>query len=91
MLYDSSQMHCLLLMLIQKDEILEEFPKLLRENDTRRLQQCYELMNRAPNGLTPMLEKLEEFIWHAGIAELRASADVLVKVSNAGHSSLFKS
>uniref|UniRef100_A0A0X3P9L1 Cullin-5 n=2 Tax=Schistocephalus solidus TaxID=70667 RepID=A0A0X3P9L1_SCHSO len=62
-----------------QDEILSEFPKLLRENDMEKLRLVYELITHVPNEVNPMLEQLEEYIWYAGTNELQASAEILVK------------
>ncbi|KAL7058155.1 hypothetical protein AAHC03_016658 [Spirometra sp. Aus1] len=60
-----------------QDEILSEFPKLLREQDMEKLRLVYELITHVPSEVNPMLEQLEEYIWYAGTNELQASAEIL--------------
>ncbi|VEL20428.1 unnamed protein product, partial [Protopolystoma xenopodis] len=62
---------------MKKDQILDEFPKLLREGDTKRLRFVYDLINRVPNGTQTMLELLEQHIRQTGIADMQASAEMV--------------
>ncbi len=41
----------------------------------------FSLMDRVPDGITPMLHDLEEHIINAGLADMHAAADTITTVS----------
>ena len=41
----------------------------------------FSLMDRVPDGITPMLHDLEEHITHAGLADMHDAADTITTVS----------
>ncbi len=43
----------------------------------------FSLMDRVPDGITPMLQDLEEHIISAGLADMHAAADFITTVSPA--------
>ena len=48
----------------------------------------FSLMDRVPDGITPMLHDLEEHIISAGLADMHAAADTITTVSYCNHSKL---
>lgn len=49
------------------------------------LQLMFKLMDRVPEGITPMLKDLEEHIVSAGLADMVASADIITQVQHTNH------
>ena len=45
------------------------------------LQLMFSLMDRVPDGITPMLHDLEEHIIAAGLADMHSAADSITTVS----------
>ena len=41
----------------------------------------FNLMDRVPDGIQPMLDAIEEYIITAGLADMQASADTITAVS----------
>lgn len=44
------------------------------------LQLMFKLMDRVPDGITPMLKDLEHHIINQGLADMIASADIITQV-----------
>ncbi|KAM7539100.1 hypothetical protein Aperf_G00000049573 [Anoplocephala perfoliata] len=64
------------------DQILAEFPKLLKEEARDYLRLTYELIRNVKDTkgeANPLLPLLEEFIWNTGSSELRDNAEVISK------------
>ncbi|TNN11332.1 Cullin-5 [Schistosoma japonicum] len=61
------------------DPILSEVPRLLHDEDTSQLRLCYELINRVPQEIDPLLVLLEEYIRKKGLDDIRANAEDLLK------------
>merc|ERR1712012_622026 len=50
---------------------------MIQRNETERLRLMFSLMDRVPDGITPMLRDLEEHINSAGLADMMASAQTI--------------
>ncbi|CAH8868621.1 unnamed protein product [Trichobilharzia szidati] len=61
------------------DHLLSEVPRLLQEEDTNQLRLCYELINRVPQEIDPLLVLLEEYIRQTGLEDIRANAETMLK------------
>ncbi|CAG0886196.1 unnamed protein product [Cyprideis torosa] len=64
-----------------KDSILAECDEMIKQNDTEKLRQMFQLMDRVPNGIEPMLASLEQHIVLKGLADMHASANVITSDS----------
>lgn len=64
-----------------KEIILAECPSMIKNNETEKLQLMFKLMDRVPDGITPMLKDLEQHIINQGLADMIASADVITQDS----------
>uniref|UniRef100_UPI00358EEC98 cullin-5 isoform X1 n=1 Tax=Myxine glutinosa TaxID=7769 RepID=UPI00358EEC98 len=60
-----------------KETILAECPGMIKANETEKLQLMFQLMDRVPNGIEPMLKDLEEHIVSAGLADMVAAAETI--------------
>ncbi|XP_046398003.1 cullin-5 isoform X1 [Ischnura elegans] len=61
--------------------IRAECAAMIKANETERLQLMFKLMDRVPEGITPMLKDLEDHIINAGLADMVASADIITQDS----------
>ncbi|CAH8644528.1 unnamed protein product [Heterobilharzia americana] len=61
------------------DHLLSEVPRLLHEEDTNQLRLCYELINRVPQEIDPLLVLLEEYIRQTGLEDIRVNAETMLK------------
>lgn len=64
-----------------KEIILAECPSMIKNNETEKLQLMFKLMDRVPDGITPMLKDLEQHIINQGLADMIASADIITQDS----------
>ena len=64
-----------------KDVLLVECPEMIRNNETDRLNLMFRLMDRVPEGITPMLKDLESHIVSQGLADMMASAEIITQDS----------
>ena len=65
-----------------KETILAECPRMIRGDETEKLQLMFKLMDRAPDeGISPMLENLETHIYENGIADMVESAEIITQDS----------
>ena len=65
-----------------KETILAECPRMIRGNETEKLQLMFKLMDRVPDeGIKPMLADLEAHIYQNGIADMVESAEVITQDS----------
>lgn len=64
-----------------KETILAECAVMIKNNETEKLQLMFKLMDRVPDGITPMLNALEEHIINAGLADMVASAETITQDS----------
>lgn len=64
-----------------KEAILAECPMMIKNNETEKLQLMFKLMDRVPDGITPMLKDLEHHIINQGLADMIASADIITQDS----------
>jgi cullin-5 len=64
-----------------KETILAECARMIRSNETDKLRLMFSLMDRVPDGITPMLHDLEEHIISAGLADMIAAADTITSDS----------
>jgi len=60
-----------------KETILAECAGMIKSNETEKLRLMFSLMDRVPDGITPMLHDLEEHITHAGLADMHDAADTI--------------
>ena len=61
-------------------QILANMPPIefnLLSSPSPELQLMFSLMDRVPDGITPMLHDLEEHIVNAGLADMMAAADII--------------
>ena len=49
------------------------------------LRLMFSLMDRVPDGITPMLQDLEEHIIHQGLADMIAAANTITSVCTQSH------
>ncbi|XP_078492514.1 cullin-5-like [Ciona intestinalis] len=59
------------------EAILAECKLMIRENEMDRLYLMFNLMNRVPNGIDPMLECLQEYIVQQGLADMKECCDII--------------
>ncbi|XP_022241285.1 cullin-5-like isoform X2 [Limulus polyphemus] len=64
-----------------KETILAECQSMIKNNETEKLQLMFKLLDRVPNGITPMLQDLEQHIIDRGLADMMASADIVTQDS----------
>ncbi|KAI1294911.1 Cullin-5 [Halotydeus destructor] len=64
-----------------KDAILAECPGMIKTNENEKLNLMFRLMDRVPDGITPMLEALEAHILSQGLADMIASAEIITQDS----------
>lgn len=64
-----------------KETILAECAVMIKNNETEKLQLMFKLMDRVPDGITPMLNALEEHIINAGLADMVAAAETITQDS----------
>ncbi|KAJ8679156.1 hypothetical protein QAD02_014943 [Eretmocerus hayati] len=64
-----------------KTAILAECPRMIREHQTEKLRLMLKLMDRVPDGVTPMLVDLEEHIVTAGLDDMMAAVDIITQDS----------
>ncbi|GIY13454.1 hypothetical protein CDAR_14722 [Caerostris darwini] len=69
------------LVTVFKEAILAECPGMIRNNETERLQLMFKLMDRVPDGITPMLKDLEQHIIQQGLADMFSNADQVTQDS----------
>ncbi|PIK56997.1 putative cullin-5 [Apostichopus japonicus] len=60
-----------------KDEILRECAPMIKINETAKLNLMLRLMDRVTDGISPMLEDLEQHIREAGLADMVSAAEVI--------------
>lgn len=61
--------------------LLAECAPLIKAGETERLQLMFLLLERVPDGVTPMLKELESHIISAGLADMVAAADIITQDS----------
>uniref|UniRef100_A0A8D8YCI6 Cullin-5 n=1 Tax=Cacopsylla melanoneura TaxID=428564 RepID=A0A8D8YCI6_9HEMI len=64
-----------------KNTILAECSKMIKMNETVKLELMMKLLDRIKDGITPMLHDLETHIVNAGLADMMASADIITQDS----------
>lgn len=64
-----------------KPAILAECPRMIQHNQTDKLRLMLKLMDRVPDGVSPMLRNLEEHIASAGLTDMMAAVDVITQDS----------
>lgn len=64
-----------------KETILQECAQMIRNNETERLRLMFNLMDRVPDGITPMLHDLEAHVINQGLADMIAAADIITSDS----------
>ncbi|KMQ97503.1 cullin-5 [Lasius niger] len=64
-----------------KSAILAECPRMIQHNQTDKLRLMLKLMDRVPDGVSPMLKNLEEHIASAGLTDMMAAIDVITQDS----------
>ena len=64
-----------------KDVLLAECPDMIRNNETSKLNLLFRLMDRVPDGITPMLRDLESHIVSQGLADMMSSAEIITQDS----------
>ncbi|XP_045196668.2 cullin-5-like isoform X1 [Mercenaria mercenaria] len=64
-----------------KETILQECAQMIRSNETDRLRLMFNLMDRVPDGITPMLHDLEAHVINQGLADMIAAADIITSDS----------
>lgn len=64
-----------------KETILQECAQMIRSNETERLRLMFNLMDRVPDGITPMLHDLEAHVVNQGLADMIAAADIITSDS----------
>lgn len=69
------------LVTVFKEVILAECPGMIKNNETEKLQLMFKLMDRVPDGITPMLKDLEHHIINQGLADMFSSADIITQDS----------
>lgn len=57
--------------------LLAESAPLIKAGETEKLQLMFRLLDRVPDGVTPILRDLEAHIVSAGLADMVASADII--------------
>lgn len=60
-----------------KDPILAECPRLIRENNIEYLRLMFMLIDRVPGAVQAILNHLEDFIYQAGLDDMRQCADTI--------------
>ncbi|XP_002737439.1 cullin-5-like [Saccoglossus kowalevskii] len=60
-----------------KETILAECAVMIKTNETERLRLMFSLMDRVPDGISPMLKDLEDHIIEAGLADMVAAAEII--------------
>ncbi|GFQ74146.1 cullin-5 [Trichonephila clavata] len=69
------------LVTVFKEVILAECPGMIKNNETEKLQLMFKLMDRVPDGISPMLKDLENHIINQGLADMFSSADIITQDS----------
>jgi cullin-5 len=64
-----------------KDTILAECATMIKNNETDKLQLMFRLIDRVPDGITPMLVDLENHIVNQGLADMLSCAEVITQDS----------
>ncbi|XP_015515135.1 cullin-5 [Neodiprion pinetum] len=64
-----------------KSAILAECPRMIQHHETEKLRLMLKLMDRVPDGVSPMLKDLEDHIASAGLADMMAAVDVITQDS----------
>ncbi|KAH3739397.1 hypothetical protein DPMN_046049 [Dreissena polymorpha] len=64
-----------------KETILQECAQMIRNNETEKLRLMFNLMDRVPDGITPMLHDLEAHVVNQGLADMIAAADIITSDS----------
>ncbi|KAL4233301.1 Cullin-5 [Mactra antiquata] len=64
-----------------KESILQECAQMIRSNETDKLRLMFNLMDRVPDGITPMLHDLEAHVINQGLADMIAAADIITSDS----------
>ncbi|XP_048768750.1 cullin-5-like [Ostrea edulis] len=64
-----------------KETILKECASMIKNNETEKLRLMFSLMDRVPDGITPMLHDLEAYIVSQGLADMIAAAETITSDS----------
>ncbi|XP_058789635.1 cullin-5 [Phymastichus coffea] len=64
-----------------KSAILAECPRMIQQHQTEKLRLMLKLMDRVPDGVTPMLQDLENHIGTAGLDDMMAAVDIITQDS----------
>ncbi|XP_053214912.1 cullin-5-like isoform X2 [Panonychus citri] len=64
-----------------KDVILAECPTMIQNNETKKLNLMFRLLDRVEGGVEPMLTYLEDHIVQQGLADMMASAEIITQDS----------
>ncbi|OXU18518.1 hypothetical protein TSAR_014513 [Trichomalopsis sarcophagae] len=64
-----------------KTVILSECPRMIQQHQTEKLRLMLKLMDRVPEGVTPMLVDLEDHIATAGLDDMMAAVDIITQDS----------
>lgn len=64
-----------------KETILQECAQMIRSNETEKLRLMFNLMDRVPDGIIPMLHDLEAHVEDQGLADMIAAADIITSDS----------
>ncbi|CAH1799922.1 unnamed protein product, partial [Owenia fusiformis] len=60
-----------------KDTILADCRGMIKQNETAKLELMFSLMDRVPDGISPMLEYLADHIKEDGLADMHAAASII--------------
>ncbi|GIY07562.1 cullin-5 [Caerostris darwini] len=69
------------LVTVFKEAILAECPGMIRNKETEMLQLMLRLLDRVPDGITPMLKHLEQHIVQQGLADMLSNANEVTQDS----------
>ncbi|XP_019639152.1 PREDICTED: cullin-5-like isoform X1 [Branchiostoma belcheri] len=64
-----------------KETILAECSVMIKRNETDKLLLMFQLLDRVPDGINPMLRDLEEHIKNQGLADMVAAAETITSDS----------
>ncbi|KFM65638.1 Cullin-5, partial [Stegodyphus mimosarum] len=62
-----------------QEVILAECPAMIKNHETEILHLMFKLMDKAPDGISPMLRDLEHYIISEGLAEMKSAAPIITQ------------
>nr|CAB3234773.1 cullin-5-like [Phallusia mammillata] len=70
--------HCVSVLVSRfTDAMLAECPHMIRENETDQLSLMFNLMNRVPDGINPIIKYLSEYILQQGLTDMKECRDII--------------